>query len=164
MNLHSRIYLKSFLIYKSETMKKRSFILSAALSVLVIASLAFKPATPASKIVWTQVVQLDAMQANTESEAKGLAIFRLTADMKLTYKIVVQKDDDNDPIMAAHIHYGGAGMNGGVAIDLSEGIMTMKNVTTELTEAQYQDLMEDALYVNVHSMTYPSGVIRGQIR
>ena len=164
-NIHSRIYPKVFLTYKSEKMKKGSFILSAVLVVFAIASLAFKPAIPADKVVWTQVVQLDAMQANTESEAMGVAIFRLTADMKLTYKIIVQKNDENDPITAAHIHYGAAGTNGGVAIDLSDGIVsTGKNITTMLTEAQYQDLMEDALYVNVHSTMYPSGVIRGQIR
>ena len=146
-------------------MKKGSFILSTAVALFAIASLAFKPAIPADKVVWTQAVQLDAMQAGTESGAMGVAIFRLTADMKLTYKIIVQKNDDNDPITAAHIHYGAAGTNGGVAIDLSDGVMsTGKNITTTLTEAQYQDLMEDTLYVNVHSMTYPSGAIRGQIR
>ena len=146
-------------------MKKGSLILSAALALFTIVNLAFKPATRANKVVWTQVVQLEATQAGTESEAMGLAIFRLTDDMKLTYKIIVQKNDDNDPITIAHIHYGAAGTNGGVAIDLTDGIMSAgKNITTMLTQAQYQDLMEDALYVNVHSTIYPSGAIRGQIR
>ena len=146
-------------------MKKGSFILSAALALFTIVNLAFKPATRVDKVVWTQVVQLEATQAGTESEAMGLAIFRLTDDMKLTYKIIVQKNDDNDPITIAHIHYGAAGTNGGVAIDLTDGVMpTGKNITTMLTEAQYQDLMQDALYVNVHSTIYPSGAIRGQIR
>lgn len=146
-------------------MKKGSFILSTALVLFTIVFMGFKQANSANKVVWTQVVQLDAMQANTESEARGLAIFRLTDDMKLTYKLIVQKNDENDPITAAHIHYGAAGTNGGVAIDLSDGVMSPgNNITTVLTDAQYQDLMEDALYVNVHSVTYPSGVIRGQIR
>lgn len=43
------------------------------------------------QVVWTQVVKMDAIQANSTSESMGLAILTVTADMKLTYKILVQK-------------------------------------------------------------------------
>jgi hypothetical protein len=141
----------------------KKFILFSFLSILF---LSFANQTYAQgKVVWTQVVQLSSVEANTDSESMGLAIFRLTSDMKLHYKLIVQKLDDGDMLTAAHIHFGAAGVNGGVAIGLASSAADFgKNKTIQLTQSQYNTLMNDALYVNIHTVWYPQGSIRGQIR
>jgi hypothetical protein len=146
-------------------MKRAVFVSSMTLllAVITMSFVAFKQA-PAN-VVFTQVVQLDAGQAGTESDSKGIAILRLTSDMKLHYRINIQKVDDGDMLMAAHIHYGAAGVNGGVAIGLASSENDFGvNKTIQLTATQYNLLLNDALYVNIHSMMYPNGSIRGQIR
>ena len=121
-----------------------------------------------AKVVWTQVVQMDAEQAFSTSESKGLVIFRLTSDMKLSYKYIVNKIDEGDEIMNGHIHLGAAGVEGGaILIGLMEGVKDLRDFKTiPLTLDQYNTLlnMEQPLYVNVHTKFYPGDSIRGQIR
>ena len=68
---------------------------------------------------------------------------------------------------AAHIHNGAAGINGPVVITLSEssagsGVWNVP-AQTSLTPDQSAALRAGNLYVNVHSMAFPGGQIRGQI-
>lgn len=67
---------------------------------------------------------------------------------------------------AAHIH-GPAmpGMNAPILVPLTVPSATSGTVTGSgpLTAAQMADLLAGRMYVNVHSMTYPMGEIRGQI-
>jgi hypothetical protein len=142
----------------------KKFLFLGSLALFMISSLSFKGNAQA-KVIWTQVVQLDGDAANSGSEAKGVAIFRLTSDMQLNYRLMVLHPDAGDMQTAAHIHYGGAGQNGGVAIGLAGSATDFgKNLSIQLTPAQFEDLLNDALYVNFHSTMYPSGNIRGQIR
>lgn len=120
-----------------------------------------------SQVVWTQTVLMDAQQAESSSQSKGLAILRVTADMKLTYKIIVHQIDEGDNLTNAHIHYGAPGINGTPFIFMAAGVENLgKNVTIQLTEAQYNELVNgsQAIYINVHSHIYPGDSIRGQIR
>ena len=133
-------------------------------SLLVIPSISFQGKAQ-GKIIWTKVVQLTAEEAGTDVMANGMAIFRLSSDMVLSYRLIVQQPDEGDMQTAAHIHYGAAGVNGGVAIPLAmSGADFNKNLSIQLTSAQFDDLVNDALYVNFHSVWYPAGNIRGQIR
>ena len=119
------------------------------------------------QVVWTQVIKMDAIQANSTSESMGLAILTVTADMKLTYKILVQKVDDGDMLTNAHIHYGAPGVDGAPFIFLAAGIQNLgKNITIQLTEQQFDELVNGTqpIYINVHSHDYPGDSIRGQIR
>lgn len=68
--------------------------------------------------------------------------------------------------IAAHIHEGAPGANGGVAVPL-----TMKGENewvvpdgAKLTAAQMQALKTGNLYVNVHSDAHKDGEIRGQLK
>ena len=67
---------------------------------------------------------------------------------------------------AAHIHTGAAGANGAPAVTLTVDSNTSTATVpanTVLTQTQYDDLLAGNLYVNVHSTTYASGEIRGQL-
>lgn len=67
-------------------------------------------------------------------------------------------------VTAAHIHTGAAGVNGGIIIPLTLGTGSATiPANTVLTEPQYADLLAGNLYFNVHSSTFPTGEIRGQI-
>lgn len=126
-----------------------------------------KVAAQNGNVVWTQVIHMDAAQAESQSSSMGLAILRVTADMKLTYKILVQKIDDGDMLTNAHIHYGAPGFNGTPFISMAAGIQNLgKNMTIQLTESQFSELVHGTqpIYINVHSHDYPGDSIRGQIR
>lgn len=147
-------------------MKKTSYTLATAFAII-----AFLLTTPLlaqnNQVVWTQVVQMDAAQADSESGSMGLAILRVTSDRKLTYKILVQKIDEGDVLTNAHIHYGAMGVNGAFFIPLHEGVVELgKNVTVPLDQQQFEELVygTEPIYINVHSVLYPGDSIRGQIR
>ncbi len=71
----------------------------------------------------------------------------------------------------AHIHIGYAGSNGGVTIslvtaldeDLRGGQFLADSNTFILDETQLNALQTRQLYVNIHTETFPSGELRGQI-
>jgi hypothetical protein len=145
-------------------MKKVTFVLPLLFFFLAFVAVAFKPAPPEHKVVWTQVVRLEPTAAASGEETMGLAIFRLTSDRTLTYKLIVQRQDEDDPLTAAHFHYASTGR---VAIGLVEGIANLGHFTTKtLTQAEYDLLVSGAveLYVNVHSMQYPGGIISGDVQ
>lgn len=66
---------------------------------------------------------------------------------------------------AAHIHEGPPGKNGPVIITLKKVSEKIWEVPpgTRLTEGQYASYKSGNLYLNIHSATYKSGEIRGQI-
>lgn len=64
----------------------------------------------------------------------------------------------------AHIHIGGKGRTGPVAIVLCGATCrSPKTGTVTLTVAQAKSIKAGGAYVNVHTTTNPSGEIRGQI-
>ncbi|RJQ53353.1 MAG: CHRD domain-containing protein [Nitrospiraceae bacterium] len=70
--------------------------------------------------------------------------------------------------IAAHIHLGPAGVNGGIEIFLTGGAGVTQGVWlipagTVLTQAQFDALITNQLYFNIHTATNPGGEIRGQI-
>ena len=67
---------------------------------------------------------------------------------------------------AAHIHTGALGVNGPVAIGLTNAGGGVWNVpaNTTLTAVQLKAFKQGNLYFNAHSTAFPGGEIRGQIR
>ena len=71
----------------------------------------------------------------------------------------------------AHIHAAPAGVNGGVEIPLElslnsgnmEGTFETSNNTYVLSNTQVEMLLDREMYVNIHTMDYPSGELRGQL-
>lgn len=123
-----------------------------------------------SRVVFTQVVQLEGENERpvpVETEAKGIAILRMTEDHKLYSRIMVHKLDpeEDGELLFAHIHTGGINQSGPpivfLAHDISEfGVNMVQNLSDEL----YNAILEDPLYVNAHSTVYRGGIVRGQIR
>lgn len=139
-----------------------------AIMAIFCSFLFFTPALAQSgKVVWNATIHMDAVQAESTSESWGHAILRVTADKKLTYKIIVHQVDEGDDLSNAHIHYGARGVNNPPFIPMMAGVMNLgRNVTIQLTDKQYEDLVNGTqpIYINVHSHVYPGDSIRGQIR
>lgn len=118
-------------------------------------------------VVWTMVVQMDAAQAQSNSESFGQAILRVTADKKLTYKFIIHNIDDGDGLTNSHIHTAPVGQDGPPFIFMQAGVQNLnRNITIQLTDAQYEELVNGTqpIYINIHSHIYPGDSIRGQIR
>lgn len=97
--------------------------------------------------------------------ATGVALLRLTTDRKLYSKVTVTDLPVGDALTMAHIHRGATGVNGNVLVPLCATAADFGvSKITQLDEATASALRTEALYVNVHSTTWPDGVIRGQIR
>ena len=119
-----------------------------------------------------------------DTQATGQTIFKLSKDgTELSYKLIVANLED---IRMAHIHLAPAGENGGVVAwlypsdgpppqliegrtsgILAEGVITSEDLTGELAGSDLQDLLNEMVaentYVNVHTVEYGGGEIRGQI-
>ena len=111
---------------------------------------------------------------------QGQAIFKLSPDgTSLSYKLIVANISD---VTQSHIHLAPAGTNGpvvaflfgfvpgGVTVNgiLAEGIITEANLVGPLAGQPLSALIEEmnngGAYVNVHTVSYPGGEIRGQIQ
>jgi len=65
----------------------------------------------------------------------------------------------------AHIHKGAANVSGGVAFPLTApfDVSPIVLVSVVLNATQRADLKANLYYINVHSVAYPGGEIRGQL-
>ncbi len=75
---------------------------------------------------------------------------------------------DVDPIVAAHIHVGPAGVAGPVVVDLmptfdADGNASACVHATNRALAKAIVTMPWNYYVNVHNATFPAGALRGQL-
>ena len=114
------------------------------------------------------------------SLARGMAIFQLSADgSALSYRLSVANLEDT---RVSHIHLAPAGANGGVVVTLygpeliegrfsgvlAVGTITAANLSGALAgmplSALVAELEAGNAYVNVHTLAFPGGEIRGQIR
>jgi hypothetical protein len=73
------------------------------------------------------------------------------------------------PVLAAHIHVGGAGVNGPIVVPLfgysAPKTWTLFTGCVHAAPATLTAILRDpaAYYVNVHTTQYPAGAIRGQL-
>jgi hypothetical protein len=118
-----------------------------------------------------------------DTNAQGQAIFHLNeAGDAIHYKLIVANIDD---VRMAHIHLAPAGSNGGVVVwlypdapppqliegrtdgILAEGTFTAADLMGDLAGQSISDLVDEIMagnaYVNVHTIEFGGGEIRGQI-
>lgn len=113
------------------------------------------------------------------TNSTGISIFELINNNTLNYKLNVTNMDN---IKAAHIHLGNFSQNGDVVATLFnssktptdmingtlvEGKITAANLQGPLKEKTISDLVQlmntTQTYVNIHTVEYPNGEIRGQL-
>jgi hypothetical protein len=114
--------------------------------------------------------------AQVDTDASGVAYFYVhDSGLEVSYAIYVNNIED---VTAAHIHQGGAGEAGQVLVTLFDGgetsvtpdgllfdgSFTFEDMPAGMSISQLAQLMVDgAVYVNVHTIDYPDGEMRGQI-
>ena len=167
-------------------MKKISITLIIVLTMLVATSAAYASPAGASQNFVAPLSGGEEVPP-VVTNARGVATLKLSEDgTELQYKLIVANIQG---VTQAHIHCGAARVNGPVVSFLfgfnptgdavnggvAEGTITAANVIPRPDSAacpggvaDFDDLMAklrsgDA-YVNVHTLAYPGGEIRGQIR
>lgn len=97
--------------------------------------------------------------------SKGVAQLSLNADFtELEYYIVV--DSLTGPITGAHLHNATAGNDGPVLVALTVGSSNVLSGTitgADLTDELIHELLESAVYINVHTADNANGEVRGQV-
>lgn len=102
---------------------------------------------------------------SVSTSATGKAQLRLTADKKLYSVVTVTNLEAGDALLFAHVHSGASGVNGPIVLGIAGAAADfgVSKVYT-LTDAIYNSIKNDAMYVNAHSTLHANGVVRGQIR
>ena len=101
------------------------------------------------------------------TDARGTAVIRVTGDRQLQSRVMMHRLEGNKDrsLTAAYLHAGAAGTNGPVIVMLAGQPSDFeKNMAQQLTVAQYEALLNDAVYINVVSSLRPAGLVRGQMR
>jgi hypothetical protein len=102
-----------------------------------------------------------------DPDGTGTAKLRLNrAERRVCYTIRVREISG---VVAAHIHRGGRGVAGGIAVELI-GSPRSGTRFSGCTQGVARSLIRQILrrprrfYVNVHTGDYPAGAVRGQLR
>ncbi|HWR84016.1 MAG TPA: CHRD domain-containing protein [Candidatus Deferrimicrobium sp.] len=97
----------------------------------------------------------------TNSFHSGIGIGKLNATSD-TFRVSVTHDIPNDSCISGHIHLGAPGVDGATQFGFSNPDSPV-NETWLLDTAAIKNLVAGDLYVNIHSLAFPAGEIRGQI-
>ena len=105
--------------------------------------------------------QQEVPPVETDSSGDGYVWF----DSQTNLLSVLIYTTDLDDAVAAHVHEGEAGTNGGVIVELEpDGVSTWRSPgEVEIDEATAEKLLAAGHYLNVHTPDVPSGEVRGQI-
>lgn len=111
------------------------------------------------------------------TKAFGAGVVSMDPD-SLNVRYAVVADSLDSAFTAAHFHKQAAGVAGGVVFDIGKsftmngdsltglwasGLWTPRNSPNPFTKALASALLEDSLYINIHTAKNPAGAIRGQI-
>lgn len=114
-----------------------------------------------------------------ETDARGQAVFKLSRDqLRLKFRLDLF---DIENVVVAHLHLGAKGTNGPVVAFLFgpitnpvsiecatfTGTITQEELVGPLAGQSLDDLVREIIsgniYINVHTVQYPNGEIRGQL-
>jgi hypothetical protein len=121
-------------------------------------------ATPSTAATVNLKADLKASNEVPPNESKGTGSVTATFDTdnnKLAWKGTVS--GLSGPVTAAHFHTADVGKNGAVAVAIIGADKGVFEGSATLTDPQAEDLMAGKWYVNIHTATYKSGEIRGQM-
>jgi len=110
----------------------------------------------------------NSIPAVTGRNETGIATMNLFDDNSLDFIITINNLSSTDELSIAHVHKGDPVSTGSIEITLVDGtdITFSGNIasgTINLTADQISILLGSDVYVNVHSIESPSGLVRGQI-
>lgn len=113
------------------------------------------------------IAEVNGLQANTNSTAKGTAVASYDRDRTNLHSMVVVEGLQGT-IASGHIHFGKRGEMGGVAIDLdpftNNGSYIYANNNAGFNELTSKAMRRnDSTYVNIHTSVFANGEIRGQL-
>ena len=145
-------------------------------------AVSFRQIDRAANFSFNSVLTGDQEVPATDSTAVGFGTLRVIGSIDRV-RVRILALNLPEPLVAAHIHVGPEGQNGGVVLDLEDGIRQINpHVALIEFEAAAEDLGEpfanaedpitaflaaaltDGLYYNLHTESNPAGEIRGQIR
>ena len=97
-----------------------------------------------------------------QTSATGTGRILVAPDRTVTGSVTVS----GLTVTVAHIHEARAGSIGPIIVPLTKTSDNVWSVPpdTKLTEAQFESYKSGSLYFNVHSASYRTGELRGQIR
>jgi Cu/Zn superoxide dismutase len=113
------------------------------------------------------IAEVNGMQANTNSTAKGTAVASYDRDRTNLHSMVVVQGLQGT-LAAGHIHFGKKGEMGSVAIDLdsftNNGSYLYANNTTRFNDLTSKAMRRnDSTYINIHTSVFANGEVRGQL-
>jgi hypothetical protein len=129
-------------------------LVTAALSLVLLAA---APASAGTSFTFPLTGSQETPPVGTAAHGKCVGI--LSAD-ESTFELHCAHDAGG--VTAAHIHREAAGVAGPVIFGLGNGTSPIQ-ATWNPTAEEVADLLVGNLYVNVHTVAYPGGEIRGQI-
>ena len=137
--------------------------------VLIVATFLFLHQNVQAQIHFT--AKLNGAQENppVTTTATGTGTFTLNSTgTELAYQVTFA--NLGSALRFGHFHNAATGSNGPIVRDLTfngttaSGVWKASEATQALTPALVKELLSGNLYVNVHSTTFGSGEIRGQVR
>jgi len=140
---------------------RRSSVLAALWWPLAAAATGGSP----GPVLFYTLLSADEESATTESPGSGRADFSLDREtLRLSWKVAFTRL--TSPVTAAQIHGPQRpGTNAGPQIDLApKARVSPLEGSAVLTEAQLEYLLAGRMYVNLHTVRYPNGELRGQIQ
>jgi hypothetical protein len=157
-------------------------VLSMALGLALATTAVAAPGTFVAPLSGGEEVLPDGT-VGSGSQGTGVAVFQLSADgTSLSYRLNAANIEN---VTQAHIHLAPPGTNGGVVVwlypsappaqlipgrtdgNLSTGTITAANLVGALAgqplDALLTHIADGNAYVNIHTLQFPGGEIRGQI-
>ena len=109
------------------------------------------------ELICTVMLSGDLEVPPVTTDASGVASFYWFAEEDLVHMVL---HHDVVDVTVAHFHTGAPGENGPPVITLDT---STNPIVHDLTVAEYNALMNDPHYINVHSTVHPPGEIRGDL-
>jgi hypothetical protein len=130
-----------------------------------VGALFARPTTIEAAIVTFEVEMVGANEVPAASSpGTGFARFTFNDQTReLTYAVWLRGISSNQ-VTASHIHRASAGIAGPAVYTLASAPFDSLSGSIMLTEADVADLKAGNFYVNIHSISIPSGFARGQLR